>query len=266
MYRYFKFILVIGLVVGLSACGDSTSSDGPDVGEAPAIPSLEDAQPDVSYFQTTNKENTTTASSAAFNSAQSVVMGFSMLSSVSQVYQPFFQEVQGIEATFNDGIWEWSYTMTYQGTEATVRLTAEEVSNGVFWDMFLSLDSQEMSFEDYNMISGFANNDGSEGYWNLNTIFNDTGSEQLILESIWEVVDDSESSIEITIYNEQGESDGIINYSKNASVHEMVINSTTVINWDTENEVGYISDGQEKVCWQGRGTTASDVDCTEIGL
>jgi len=266
MYRYFKFILVIGLVVGLSACGDSTSSDGPDVGEAPAIPSLADAQPDVSYFQTTNKENTTTASSAAFNSAQSVVMGFSMLSSMSQVYQPFFQEVQGIEATFNDGIWEWSYTMTYQGTEATVRLTAEEVSNGVFWDMFLSLDSQEMSFEDYNMISGFANNDGSEGYWNLNTIFNDTGSEQLLLESIWEVVDDSESSIEITIYNEQGESDGIINYSKNASVHEMVINSTTVINWDTENEVGYISDEQEKVCWQGRGITASDVDCTEIGL
>ena len=162
MYRYFKFILVIGLVVGLSACGDSTSSDGPDVGEAPAIPSLEDAQPDVSYFQTTNKQNTTTASSAAFNYAQSVVMGYSLLSSVSQVYQPFFQEVQGIEATFNDGIWEWSYTMTYQGTEATVRLTAEEVSNGVFWDMFLSLDSQEMSFEDYNMISGFANNDGSE--------------------------------------------------------------------------------------------------------
>jgi len=267
MYQYLKYVFLVGLMVGLMACGDSTGPDGPDVGEAPAIPSLENAQPDVSYFQTTNQENTaTTASSVAFSSAQSMVMGFSMLSSMSQIYQPFFQDAQGVEATFNNGVWEWSYTATHMGTEATIRLTAEEESNGIFWDMFLTVDSPEISFEDYNMISGFVNNNGNEGFWNLNTIFNDTGSEQLLLESVWEVISDDESTLDMTIYNEQGEADGTVTYSKNVPVHEMVINSSTVIYWNTEDEIGYISDDGEKMCWEGRGTTASDVECSEVGL
>ncbi len=152
------------------------------------------------------------------------------------------------------------------GTEATIRLTAEEESNGIFWDMFLTVDSPEISFEDYNMISGFVNNNGNEGFWNLNTIFNDTGSEQLLLESVWEVISDDESTLDMTIYNEQGEADGTVTYSKNVPVHEMVINSSTVIYWNTEDEIGYISDDGEKMCWEGRGTTASDVECSEVGL
>jgi hypothetical protein len=266
MYRYVKYVVVIGLMVGLVACGDSTGPDGPGLGEAPALPSLENAQPDISYFQTTSQGKTIVASSNAFTSAQVIVFGFSILSNISQVYQPFIQEAQGSEATFNDGVWEWSYSMSYQGTDATIRLTAEEASNGVFWDMFLTLDSQGISFEDYNMISGFTNNDGREGYWNLNTIFNNTGSEQLLLESEWEVASDSERVIDMTIYNEQGEADGTIDYSNNGTVHEMTINETTVIYWDTENEIGYISEDGEKMCWEGRGATASDVDCSAVGL
>jgi hypothetical protein len=267
MYRYLTYVLLIGLMTGLMACGDSTGPDGPDASEAPAIPSLENAQPDVSYFQTTDQGKTVAASSNAFTSAQLIVFGFSTLSNMSQVYQPFFQEVQGVEPDFSDGVWEWSYTASYQGSEATMRLTAEEGTNGIFWDMFLTVDSQNISFEDYNLISGFTNNEGSGGNWDLNTIFNETGSEQLLLQSVWEVISDSESTIDMTIYNEQGEADATINYSKNGPVHEMVINSATVIYWDTENEIGYlINDGGEKTCWEGRGATASDVDCATIGL
>lgn len=266
MYRYFKYVLLIGLMIGFMACDNSSGPDGPDVGEAPAIPNLENAQPDVSYFETTNKENTTTASSVAFSTAQSMVMGFSMLSSMAQVYQPFLQNAGGAEATFNNGVWEWGYTATHMGTEATIRLTAEEESSGIFWDMFLTVDSPDMSFEDYNMISGFVNNDGTEGYWNLNTIFNDTGSEQRLLESEWEVISDDESTLEITIYNEEGVADGTVNYSKSVPVHEMTINTSTAIYWDTEEEIGYVSEEGEKMCWEGRGTTASDVECSEVGL
>lgn len=266
MNKYLKFVLVIGLTACLMACGDSTSSDGPDIGEAPSIPSLENAQPDVSYFETTNKESINTASSVAFSTAQVTVMGLSMLSYMSQFYQPFFQSAQGVEPTFSDGIWEWDFTATHMGTQATIRLTAEEDSNGYFWDMFLTVDSPDMSFEDYNMISGFINNDGSEGYWNLNTIFNDTGTEQLLLETVWDVVSDDESSLDITFYNEQGEPDGTVNYDKVVPVHEMVMDANTAVYWDTEDEIGYFSEDGEKLCWQGRGSTASDVDCSEIGL
>lgn len=266
MKKLSYILSVVVLAFGLISCGDNSTGSK---GDAPSIPSsiTENSQPDVSYFQGSPKVTAEKSASPNFTLAQSTVLGFSGFSSVGQIYAPFFQNAQGSNAKFNNGVWEWEYSFSSQGSSATIRLTAEELSNGVNWDMYYTVSTPQLSFDDYNMVSGFVNSDGNEGNWTFNTIFDDSGTETPLLESIWEVISDTERTIDITIYNDQGQAENVINYSKNGDIHQMVISGSGItVYWDTANDHGYIDDMGNKQCWSGSGSSATDVTCSSIGL
>ncbi|MDZ7715767.1 MAG: hypothetical protein U5J95_06095 [Balneolaceae bacterium] len=255
------------LAFGLISCGDNGTGSK---GDAPAIPSsvAENSKPDISYFEGTSKVTAEKSSSTNFDDAKNTVLGFSSFSYLGQIYAPFFQNAQGSNANFNNGVWEWEYSYSYQGTSASIRLTAEEVANGIYWDMYYTFSSPQYSFDDYNMISGFVHSNGNEGDWTFNTIFDDTGAETPILKSDWEVISNSERTIDIKIYDGQGQVTDIIYYSENGDIHEMYNSSKAVtVYWDTDQEIGYYDPAQgQRVCWSGNATSSTNVDCSSVGL
>lgn len=270
--RKLSYILSVAILLfGLSACGSDAT--GPDVGEPPAIPNLENSQPDVSYFGGAGQKVSSELPSVNFQTAQNLALTFSSFSAIEQLYSGFMQGAENSSASFQNGVWEWTYSHTYQGTNSSVRLTAEETNNAVNWDLFFSVDSPEITFEDYKMMSGSTQNDGSQGDWTFNSIFNSSGTEIPFLESMWMVdSNNNEETLDVVVYDDQGVAVATIDYSRNNNEYLMMINITdsntsdAEIFWDTNAEIGYIMQNSERLCWQGTAQSATDVVCSDVGL
>ena len=261
MKRISYILTAAFLAIGLIGCGSDSGGNG---GNAPAIPttSVENSQPDVSYFQNAPKTSSQNAPSDNFNSARNNVLGSGSLAQIGAIYFPFFQQASGANASFNNGVWEWEYGFSFEGSSVSFRLTAEEVSNGFEWNMYYSANTPEGSFENYNVISGFVSSDESMGEWTFNAL-TEPGTEIPIIRSVWEAISDTDRDIDLTIYNDQGQTDDTINYVQDGDIHTMTIGSNTTVYWDVSNHQGYIQVGAaQKMCW----SNGQDVDCASIGL
>lgn len=273
MKRTSYTLLIAILFVGLTGCGDD-SSTGPDVEEdPPQMPEIEQAQPDISFFENNNPEKSTGDDLNATNNygqAQGIVLWNTALFSLGQGYGVYLNEADQEEADFNDGVWEWSYTLSEQGVSATYRTTAEELANAVEWATYWSFDDgQGNGVDNYKIFEGTISNDGLSGDWTFNaTAYDeDVEEETPFLTSTWdnasetekeitlvmygEAMDDNTSEETATIYFEQNDADFSMSY-------DFADGEEYLVEWNTDTNVGSITSNGETICWD---ENLQDVAC-----
>lgn len=270
------YAVAVVMLIAITACSDNSS--GTEEAEPPAIPNLEYAQPDVSYFTgfdflaATDKTNIL-SESTSFAEAQNIILSFSSFSTFGQGYTDFIRNSD--DATFNDGVWEWRYEFSFQGITSSIRLTAEEEGPVINWEVFNTLEGAGLEPEELNVMSGFTRNDGLQGEWTFNSLFGD--SETPFMVSEWTAESETERQLNTVIYDEfSGNTEEIyaeIDFSQSGSEYlmntEFADNTEfpdTEIFWNTASDIGYIIQNGEKRCWQGRGQNATNISCSEVGL
>lgn len=272
--RTLKSITVLlVLTVGLSGCGDGDSGTNATEDSPPAIPNVEYSQPDISYFQNTSPK--AKSASPNFMAAQSIVLGFSGLSNIGQIYSGFIESAPENEASFNNGVWEWTYSYSHGGASYEMKLTAEESGGSVSWALYWSFDDgQGNSLEDYNLMNGTTQNDGLSGEWTYNSLNPDTNTPVPVLISSWMTDGESEHSIEVQLFDEGSTAaEVVLDYDQDGNDFLMTISyassseSDIEIYWNPESGLGYIQEGTgERMCWDSSSASVEDVSCSEVGL
>lgn len=265
---YIKYIVCIGIMVGVTACGGD-SSTGPDSSKAPQTPELEKAQPDISFFEDNQPQSTNgklKKGSSAYSSAYMTAFNGAFYTAIGSIYTGLFAQGDDENANYNNGTWDWSYTYSYAGVQAEWRRTAKELSNGsIKWNLFYSFDDGETSIQDYNMIEGTVSDDGSSGDWTFNSNNPDSNTEVPLIKSEWAYTDDSNGTLNIKIYDDGSISD-TIDYEQSGNVYTMTFSTgsgTTDIGWNTDTNVGFYDDGNGRTCWD---ENFDDASCSSVGL
>ncbi|WP_234570837.1 hypothetical protein [Rhodohalobacter sp. 614A] len=252
---FFKKIAMIAvLALLLVSCGDDSPS-GSDDGSAPTLPSLENIQPDLSFFLNNNPQKAT-QTSANFSVAKNLALSLSYFSSFGQIYTGFFQGASQSQAEMENGAWVWDYDYSYGGEVASVVLTSRETGNELLWDLTMSYNGPEGSFENYTLISGRTTKDGSSGSWTLNALSSNGSNEVPLLVSEWEKQGDSQINIETNFYGDGGAIEGSYTYTQDASDFMMTVSglesgSGSAVHWNTDTQEGYYETDSERKCWDG---------------
>ncbi len=255
--------MVVVLSLYIASCSDNPSSSSEENGEAPEIPSLQSVQPDLSYFMNNNPQKAKQAATN-FNTAKSMALSLSSITTFGQVYGGFFQGASQGGAEMKDGSWVWDYTYSYGGESVSIVLTSRESGGDIIWDMTWSYDGADGSFEDYTVITGRTSKDGNSGSWTFNSL-DETGSNEVpLFESTWEKDGDDNLTIETKYYSENSVA-GTYGYSQNGSDFSLSVNDSeedfdSNIYWNTETMTGYYESDGEKKCWDSnfQDTTCSD--------
>ena len=259
-----SFLAIAIITFTFTACGDN--STGTTEEEAPELPNLEYSQPDVSYFENTNVS--TKSVSNNFLAAKSTVLSFSSLSSIGMLYGNILETAPEGEASFSDGVWEWTYSYSFQGASSEMRITAEESGSSISWAVYLSYSDGEVTIENYKLMEGTTQNDGLTGNWTFNSFETESSTPVPFLTSSWVTDGESESEITIEILGD-GSNGGIaISFDKADAEFLMLVNSQsagdddTEIGWNIDTNLGYIQQGtEEPLCWDSSNNTVVDVTC-----
>lgn len=247
------------IVVFLSAAFIFTScSDDSPSGEPPSIPSLSEVRPSFDFFAQGNKA-LSSAMGENFQLAQSLTLSMeSLMQGFSSLPESFIQTAQGQDAEFNDGMWTWTYSASGQGESVSIRLTAEETNSQVNWAMYLSVNTQEQSFDNYKFFDGFVKSGGNEGEWSFYPFEEQNSSAVMTYD--WLITSDTEATFNITFGQASVSS---FSYMKNTPINTLTIageSETTVIYWDSSTGEGYFdSSGQDRVCWD---SSSNNTPCT----
>lgn len=265
-------VLMAILFVGFTGCGDD-SSTGPDVEEnPPEIPDLtEVAQPDVSFFDNNNPQKMAVNELNETNNyyqARNIVLWNTALFSFGQTYGTFLSQADQEQASFNNGVWEWSYSYNYEGLNATYRTTAKDVGNEVEWATYWSYsDGQGGGYEDYNIFKGTISNDESSGNWTFNAMDADLEEEIPFITSTWDYVSDTEGELTLVIYgeaidDENSNETATIHYEQSGTDYSMELNfadgENYLVTWNADTNVGSVTNDGETVCWD---ENFQDVPC-----
>jgi hypothetical protein len=266
----YTFILL--LAVCFTACSDNSS--GPEGGEeAPEIPDITaQAQPDISFFQNTNPtaasiKRYTNFTVENFNTAKGFVLGGAGFLSISQLYAGFINPAQQGEANFINGQFVWEYNFSPGGQSVSIRTTARPQGNGFKWATFISGDDGEGNvLSDFKIMEGTTSNDGAQGDWTFFT-FGDEDNSTIFLTSSWNVISETESTIDLQVFGD-GEEEGTISYQENGAENLMSIDFSdeegqVEVLWNTDTSVGYFMQGTERNCWDG---SFQNISCAEVGL
>lgn len=254
MYRVLVFIIVITFI----GCGDDNST-GVEGDEAPDIPNIENAHPDISFFE----NNSPTTDDSAFGRARMQATSANFLLSLGQVYGSFLQLANEQDATHDNNTWQWNYTNTYQGMNIDIEVTAEESDNAMLWNMFWTADDGEgTSIEDFRIMEGNIQNDGSKGEWVFNGL-NDSNEEWTAYISNWRTISDSEETITLELFEEGGSTALTLTYEKDEPEYYMTFNNPdeqedVTVYWNTDSGTGYYEQGDSRQCW---GENFEDVTC-----
>lgn len=266
MNRYLNYIVFAVLLIGLVACGDD--STGPDPGDAPEFPQVqnEKAQPDFSFFEDNQPQKVKEKVLAATNNyyeARNVALANQYTFAFANIYSGFLMAGSDESADFEDGMWIWEYTYSYENETVSIKVTAEEVSNGYQWAMFWSYDDGETSFEDYKMMEGIVSEDGSSGEWSFNTLNPDTDEEVLAYTSNWEVFSDTEKNMTAKLYDETGSVNMTVDYEEDQPEYYMTFtypdDPDIILFWNTDTKEGYYDEGGDRKCWD---QNFEDVPCS----
>lgn len=256
-----SYLLVITMLfVGLAGCGDD--STGPDVEDAPARPDLEEAQPDVSFFEDNNPQKRSAAeltSTENYFHAQNIVLWNTIFFNFGQSYGMFFSEIDREEAAFDDGVWEWSYSLNYAGINADYRTTAEELSNSVRWASYWSYnDGEGNGFKNYKIFEGTVANDESSGDWAFNALDPELDEERPFISSEWDITSETEKEITLVMYgeaidDETSEQSATIDFTRDGSDFTMDLNFADgedyFVTWNIDTNEGSITYDGETNCW-----------------
>lgn len=257
-YRPGKVLLLCVLTLFVvTACSDTGNDIEQEV--APDIPNLSEGLPDFGFFKTKASKELSKVAGENFDiaaaltaSVEAIMTGFSTLP-VS-----FTTTAQGVDASFNNGIWTWSYTYGEGGSSITIRLTAEVQIVQTNWAMYISASSQEATFDDYKFMDGFVKNASNAGEWNFYSY--EEESDDPIMSYTWDIVSDTNATFTVT-FDESSFSS--LTYVKAIPDNTITLtngdSSNTVIYWNSETGTGYYElSNQGKVCWDENG---DNVDC-----
>jgi hypothetical protein len=259
--------------MSFAACSDNGSgTDGEN--DAPSIPDLvANAQPDISFFQNNNpsvanKKGNANSTVQNFNTAKGTVLGGAGFLSIGQLYFGFISPAMQEDADFIDGQYVWEYSFAQGGQSASIRTTARPQGDGFEWAVFISADDGEGNvFDNFRIMEGTTSNDGTQGDWTFFLFDEEGNTSGPLLTSSWNVISETESSINLQIFGEDGET-GTISFQENGAENLMNFDfpdeeDQIEVFWNIDTSVGYIMQGTERNCWDG---SFQDISCAEVGL
>jgi hypothetical protein len=263
-----QYVLILTLAAGLTACSDSGSSAVEEDQEPALVELTANARPDISFFEENNPSSTTQKGAANadvnnYNAAKAAATGGTAILS----YTSFFNLAAGIDADFEDDQWVWEYSGSQDGRSGSIRTTARPQDTGFSWETFISYQDEEgNSIDNVKVMDGSTRNSGNQGNWSFyNAFTEDADNSSPILSSSWTVVNETERSTELEIFDEEGTSVGTVNYEQDGAENTMTLdfggdNDTAEVFWNTDTNEGYVKQGDdEATCW---GNDFQDVSCT----
>ncbi|HLR24880.1 MAG TPA: hypothetical protein VK112_03360 [Fodinibius sp.] len=251
-------IMIAILLVGMSGCGDDSSTGPGTKDEAPTIPELSVyAQPDITFFennQPPEKKGKAKSNYSNYSNANFKVTFGTLFASMGQIYLGLLGPAYNQSPDFKDGRWVWSYDYSADGESISIRYTAKEQASSIKWQMFMSGDFGEgSSFNDYKLMEGTTRDDGTKGNWTFNVLNDDNSKEVPAIKTEWNAESDTERTISTGIYGE-GSLDTSIDYDQSGVEHTMTIEDANgsekdIIFWNTDTKTGYVIDDGTKMCW-----------------
>ncbi|MFN1833779.1 hypothetical protein AB2B38_000850 [Balneola sp. MJW-20] len=237
------FVLIAMMGMGiLQSCSDDPASSNE---QPPAIPDLSTVIPDFNYF---NQQKAKAAAGENYNSAavQAQTLGL-LMQGFSAFPNSILQFAQQQQARLNNGVWEWSYSISEGNESFSIRTTAERTSSGVEWNSYLTYSGGQSgpAIENYRYMGGTVAEDGLSGVWNIYAFESDD-----VISFDWTKNSDTDSTIEFDLSTETETL--TLTYTLDGPNNTITVvegSNTTVIYWNTDTNTGYIDDGTERVCW-----------------
>jgi len=248
-HYYVQLTILSMLLFTFSGCGDD-SSTGADQPDPPAVPEALPAEINSSIF---DNNNPTGEEFALFNEAAAyAASATAQINGGTILGQTYLEFTRSNESVFEDGTWTWNFTSSQNGFDVSIRTVAEQLQNGYQWDIYVSGSFNGETVSEFSFLSGFIAEDGSSGNWQY---FSPGDSEQPILEYLWEVTDENQSSFSTIFGGSSSEDQQRIDYVRDGADNTLnyigfFSGGDLVIYWNSETGTGYIDrEGEERRCW-----------------
>lgn len=247
------------------SCKDSGT--GAELESPPEIPDISVAQPDFSYFDSSDIIYDQLTDGEAYTTAQGTVVGAGFMFVFGQLGTAYIEMARDHESEFKNGQWVWSYRASYDGetVEAKLVSTVNEDANEAQWAYYMSSSGGETGYQELKLMGGTTSLDGKRGTWAMYG-FDDSASHEAMMTYDWEV--DSDENLKASFEFPSEDASTSLVYVQDGSRYTLSINSmngSVEVYWDVENDRGYWWDKTEnqKLCWSSGKTS---VACGDIGL
>ncbi|MDX1639789.1 MAG: hypothetical protein R3281_17650 [Balneolaceae bacterium] len=262
-----KTITILLLTFTLILLGCSDSATDTELSDPPELPELQQYQPSFEYFSDAGNGTATTQAGLGYSLAAELMnRTVSPLFSTTAVYMPFFNQAKNSDATFNNGVWEWTYTYSQAGQSAEIRLTAEpdESTGDISWALYISTSGTDgPDFENYRFMDGTTSGDGSEGSWSIYP-YQENATASPVLTFDWTREDENNYTASYTFTPEQVSGSFSIDFTQSGAERTLDFSSSdgefdVVVFWNTDTKEGYINRADsERICWN---SSLENVSC-----
>lgn len=270
----FLFMLISLLI--FTAC-----EKDPDEKKAPEIPPVETFYIDFGEMANTNKSAESGKTNWIYSATTIGAWNIITWSKLAIPVAAFKSAINQTPEVIDDVTWTWQWTYTIEGfnNEYTARLIGKlETASGVKWQMYVSKNGEDNSFEDFLWFEGTSDTDGKSGNW---IVYHSPGYNERIILIDW--TKESEEIGEITYsyvrklndlrlpdeFNGSTLTYGLQDSELDAYVHFHTYNAQkdafvdTEIEWNRSDYSGHIKaehffNDTDWHCWDADG---NDVDC-----
>lgn len=244
-------------LVLMSACGDSSTNSGLE-DEAPVIPSITSTQISFDYFKGKIAPELQQTSNSSYQVASTLTLVIESLMAGFTTLPASFMDVANNEnATFSNNMWTWEYTSSGAGASVSIVLTAEEKPLKTEWEMLISAETPDATFNNYKFLDGYVSKTNNSGEWNFYEF--ESQSTSPVLTYTWEIVSTDEVNFQITF----GDFDySTMSYVRLTPDNTIVLSDgasdETTIYWNSETGTGYYEQtGEERTCWDEKKADTS---------
>ena len=272
------------LVIIITACDDNTGVSEQEI-DQPQLPPLSTLAPDISGI---TGDEVTSSANGEFENVQagnnfraarqrgSVIgsfLGANVAFPASLIAAAGSTEPEQVE----ENVWVWSFEqenpLTNGMLESELTATADMLSGSVDWELLLSSSGSFIGFEDFSILTGTSNLDGTSGTWDISIMAPQSGEQSLATTNEWLLESDSTFTLNSTIALENSPlKDDTFEYVVEESTKELLFNdqseSTTVqITWKPATVEGQLVapnyNNGEPACWDAQ---KEDVNCDLVSL
>ncbi len=257
-------VVITAGILGLACKNDPASNEkGESLDNAPEIPELQEAEPDLIYFE----ENTPPAeNSENYTTAYSYAISFgSMLSVLSSHFQSYFTGFDYDEGYYENGIWIWEWNYSYMGISMQIKYTAEEKTDKTLWNLYLSYSDGETEFDNLNYISGDISKDEKHAHWTYSWVDDDGSDIVTAFETDFNSDSDGIITISSTLFDsDTGLPEIFTEYTNDGADYNIKIEEpggdTTHIYWNADTNDGYyiLNTGNTAYCWD---SSFKNIEC-----
>lgn len=262
---YKAWLVLFGFTLISFACSDNPVSPDSD---PPILPELENIAPDIDFF------STNTPGQGAFDELYSnyyegrsyALSGYFTFSIFASLPTAYLSMTDGVEPEFKNGKWVWTYGYSFDGESFELRIEAD-VDNSrdrVDWEIFLSIDSSDVSISNFLFLKGFTNLNGNIGEWGF-FIPDEGAGDNIGLTTKWNIQSASEKDMEVRISDPEEGTDFVMEYRQRGAEHWMDYSDfygqdVIQIYWNTSNNTGYVQINSDRKCWSD--SFMNEVNCS----